>query len=145
MNENHSHPLLPDGIEEDIIRGMYLYESLGEAEAPRVRLLGSGTILKLVIEAAHLLTRHFEIRGEIYSVASFSELARHAQTIDRTRRLAGDAKKLQITKYLNGCDPIVCATDYVRAVPAQINPYLSAPFRILGTDGFGRSANRRAL
>ena len=145
MNENQSHPSLPDGIEEDVIRSMCLYESLGEAEAPRVRLLGSGTILKQVIEAAHLLTRHFAIRCEIYSVASFSELARHAQTIERTRRLAGDAGKSQITKYLNGSDPIVCTTDYVLAVPAQINPYLSAPLGILATDGFGRSADRRAL
>ena len=145
MNENYAHPSLPNGIEEDIIRGMYLYESFGDAGAPRVRLLGSGTILKQVIEAAHHLTGHFEIHCEIYSVTSFSELARDAQTIERAHRLTGDTEKSQITKYLNGSDPIVCATDYVRSVPSQISPYLSAPFQILGTDGFGRSANRQAL
>jgi pyruvate dehydrogenase E1 component len=110
-----------------------------------VRLLGSGTILKQVIEAAHLLTEHFEVRCEIYSVTSFSELARDAQTIERARRLTADAEESQISKYLKGSDPIVCATDYVRSVPSQVSPYLSAPFQILGTDGFGRSANRQAL
>ena len=145
MNENYSHPSLPNGIDDDIIRGMYFYKSLGDVASPRVRLLGSGTILKQIIEAAHLLTGNFEIRCEIYSVTSFSELTRDAQTIERSRRLSGDAEESQITKYLNGGDPIVCATDYVRSVPSQISPYLSAPFQILGTDGFGRSASRQAL
>ena len=145
MNENYPHPSLPHGIEDDIIRGMYLYDSLGDVTSPSVRLLGSGTILKQVIEAARLLTEHFKVRCEIYSVTSFSELARDAQMMERARRLTGDAEESHITKHLTGSDPIVCATDYVRSVPSQISPYLSAPLHILGTDGFGRSASRQAL
>ncbi|MEL0224775.1 MAG: pyruvate dehydrogenase (acetyl-transferring), homodimeric type, partial [Gammaproteobacteria bacterium] len=145
MNENYPHPSLPDGTADDIIRGMYLYDALGESKAPRLRLLGSGTILRQVIEAAHLITEHFEVRCEIYSVTSFSELARDAQTAERRNRLTNDSNLSQISKYLAGGDPIVCATDYVRSVPSQISPYVTAPFRILGTDGFGRSANRTSL
>jgi pyruvate dehydrogenase E1 component len=145
MNENYPHPSLPDGIAEDIIRGMYLYDSAGPSEAPRVRLLGSGTILKQVIEAAHSLTENFQVRCEIFSVTSFSELARDAQSVQRDRRLNGSSDVCQVEKLLAGVDPIVCATDYVRAVPSQISPYVEAPLHILGTDGFGRSANRIAL
>ena len=145
MNENYSHPSLPDGIADDIIRGMYRYDALGESQAPCVRLLGSGTILKQVIEAAHLITEHFEVRCEIYSVTSFSELARDAQTAQRASRLSSTSTRSQVAKHLDGSDPIVCATDYVRSVPSQISPYVAAPFFVLGTDGFGRSANRQAL
>jgi len=145
MNENYSHPSLPDGIADDIIRGMYRYDALGESRAPCVRLLGSGTILKQVIEAAHLITEHFEVRCEIYSVTSFSELARDAQTAQRASRLSSTSNRSQVAKYLDGGDPIVCATDYVRSVPSQISPYVAAPFFVLGTDGFGRSANRKSL
>jgi len=145
MNENYPHPSLPDGIAEDIIRGMYLYDSAGPSETPRVRLLGAGTILKQVIEAAQMLTENFHVQCEIFSVTSFSELARDAQSVQRDRRLTGSSGKSQVEKLLAGVDPIVCATDYVRAVPAQISPYVEAPLHILGTDGFGRSANRIAL
>ncbi len=145
MNENYPHPSLPDGIASDIIRGMYRYKSTGPLDAPCVRLLGSGTILKQVIEAAHLLTENFHVRCEIFSVTSFSELARDAQSIQRERRLNGTSDASQVETLLGGVNPIVCATDYVRAVPAQISPYVSAPLHILGTDGFGRSANRQTL
>ncbi|HAN81248.1 MAG TPA: pyruvate dehydrogenase (acetyl-transferring), homodimeric type, partial [Gammaproteobacteria bacterium] len=145
MNENYSHPSLPTGIEDDIVRGLYHYGSLGDTSSPRVRLLGSGTILQQVIKAAALVNEHFNVCCDIYSVTSFSELARDAQTNERARRLEGSKGTSQIDKYLSGSAPIVCATDYVRAVPAQISPYLEAPFRVLGTDGFGRSADRKSL
>jgi len=145
MNENYSHPSLPTGIEDDIVRGIYHYDSLGDTSSPRVRLLGSGTILQQVIKAAALVNEHFNVCCDIYSVTSFSELARDAQTDERARRLEGLKGASQIDKYLSGSAPIVCATDYVRAVPAQISPYIEAPFRVLGTDGFGRSADRKSL
>ncbi len=145
MNENYSHPSLPTGINDDIVRGIYHYDSLGDASRPRIRLLGSGTILQQVIKAAALVNEHFNLCCDIYSVTSFSELARDAQTHERARRLNGSKGASQIDKYLSGSAPIVCATDYVRAVPAQISPYLEAPFRVLGTDGFGRSADRKSL
>ena len=145
MNENYSHPSLPPGIKDDIVRGIYHYDSLGDASSPRVRLLGSGTILQQVIKAAALVNEHFNLCCDIYSVTSFSELARDAQRHERARRLKGSKGASQIDKYLSGSAPVVCATDYVRAVPAQISPYLEAPFRVLGTDGFGRSADRKSL
>ena len=145
MNENYEHSSLPGGVEEDIIRGMYHYDSLGDPKSVRVRLLGSGTILREVIEAAKLITQHFDVRCEVYSVTSFSELARDAQRCEREIRLIDRPATSQISKYLSGIDPVVCATDYVKSVPSQISSYISAPFKTLGTDGFGRSANRRAL
>ena len=145
MNENYAHPSLPAEKNDDIIRGLYHLKTLGDQLAPAIRLLGSGTILQQVIEAAELLTKHFNVCCHVFSVTSYSELARDAQSCERDKRLFATHSIPHVTHHLHGIDPVVCATDYVRAVPAQIAPYLHAPFYILGTDGFGRSANRSAL
>jgi pyruvate dehydrogenase E1 component len=145
MNENYAHPSLPAEKHDDIIRGLYHLKTLGDQSAPAIRLLGSGTILQQVIEAAELLTKHFNVCCHVFSVTSYSELARDAQSCERDKRLFATNSIPHVTHHLHGIDPVVCATDYVRAVPAQIAPYLHAPFYILGTDGFGRSANRSAL
>jgi pyruvate dehydrogenase E1 component len=147
MNENYAHPNQPVDIEEGVIRGLYPLRQPVESGSVDVQLLGSGTILLQVIKAAQLLNEHFQIGATIYSVTSFSELAREASDHERSKRLGltNSAEVAWINKQLSDTVPIIIASDYVRAVPSQITPFLQAPVTILGTDGFGRSANRAAL
>ncbi|OED38970.1 pyruvate dehydrogenase (acetyl-transferring), homodimeric type [Chromatiales bacterium (ex Bugula neritina AB1)] len=147
MNENYAQPSMPAGVEKDIIRGMYKLRSIGEPGSPRVRLLGAGTLLNEVLAAAEILQNSFGIASDIYSVTSFVELARDAISVERSNRLKVEKipAKSHIEGLLQGPEPVVVATDYVRALPQQISPFVNARMTILGTDGFGRSANRQAL
>ena len=147
MNENYAQPSMPKGIEKDIIRGMYELQTLGDNEQPVVRLAGAGTILNEVIAAGELLQEQFGIASQIYSVTSFTELSREAITVERENRLSGTAGSVvsHVEKLLSGAAPVIVATDYVRALPQQISGFVKARLTILGTDGFGRSANREAL
>jgi pyruvate dehydrogenase E1 component len=147
MNENYAHPSLPAGIEPDIVRGLYRLEPRGDAAWPHVRLLGSGTILREVVAAAHLLRGDWQVGSEVFSATSFSELAREAREVARWNRLhAGEEpRRSHAATLLSGRTPIVAATDYVRAYPELIAAQLDAPYTALGTDGFGRSDTRAAL
>ena len=145
MNENYAQPSLPIGVEAAIVRGMYCYQpATGNVQ---LRLLGSGTILREVIAAAELLQRDWQIEAEIWSVTSFTELAREARDTQRWNRLHPQAspRLSYVGKCLHGLLPIVAATDYVAAYPQLIAAYVAAPFHALGTDGFGRSDTRQAL
>jgi pyruvate dehydrogenase E1 component len=147
MNENYPHPSLPAGVSDHIIRGMYRYCSYGDTSGQRVRLLGSGAILREVIAAGDLLQRDFGVSSDVFSVTSFSELAREAQSIERRNRLDPSSPPLQshLQNSLAGDAPVIAATDYVRAYPQLIASYVGARFVTLGTDGFGRSDTRAAL
>nr|WP_285671251.1 alpha-ketoglutarate dehydrogenase [Limibaculum sp. NKW23] len=147
MNENYAQPSLPEGAAEGILRGLYRFAARGAEGAPRVRLLGAGTILREVIAAAEILERDFGIASEVFSATSFSELAREAAEVERRNRLmpAEAPARSHVETLLAGTAPVVAASDYIRAVPGQIAPYLDARMTILGTDGFGRSASRVAL
>lgn len=142
MNENYEQPSLPKDATEDVIKGMYKLRSVGDHK-PRARLIGSGTILREVIAAADILDG-YGISSDLYSVTSFSELARDGAEVERQKRL-GNAATSHVETLLSGDAPVIAASDYVRAVPAQIASYIDARMTILGTDGFGRSANRAAL
>jgi pyruvate dehydrogenase E1 component len=147
-NENYPQPSLAPAHAEHVIRGMYRYAQTGAAgAAATVRLLGSGAILREVIAAAELLAQDWNIACEIWSVTSFAELAREAAESERWNRLhpLQPAKVSHLQQCLEGALPIVAASDYVRAYPQLIAPYLSASFTVLGTDGFGRSDTRPAL
>jgi pyruvate dehydrogenase E1 component len=148
MNESYAHLSIPSGVEPQIIKGMYRLKTIGNADASqKVRLLGSGAILREVIAAAELLSQDFAIASDIYSVTSFSELARDARAVERHNRLLPEAsaKTSHIVACLSGVDPIIAATDYVRAYPELIAAHVEAPFLALGTDGFGRSDTREQL
>jgi pyruvate dehydrogenase E1 component len=148
MNENSPQPSMPPGIEAHIIKGMYRLGGRGTGDAPtRVRLLGSGAILREVIAAADILLNEYGIVSELYSVTSFSELARDARAVERHNRLhpIEEPTMSHIEHYLSGNAPIIAATDYVRAYPQLIAPYVGGRFLALGTDGFGRSDTRAAL
>ena len=149
MNENYAHPTCPEGVEDDLIRGLYSLAKMQpkkKAKA-RVRLLGSGTILREVEAAAKLLVDDWGVEVEIFSATSFSELERNGRHCERYNRLhpEEEAKVSHIAKLLKGTDPVIAATDYVRAYPQLIAPYVNASFKCLGTDGFGRSDVRDVL
>jgi pyruvate dehydrogenase E1 component len=150
MNENYQHPAMPEGVEDGIRRGMYLFsaaEGLSE-EAPRVQLLGSGTILREVIAAASLLGSDFGVAADVWSVPSFTELRRDGLAAERWNML--HPLEEPRPSYAETClrrrpGPVGAATDYVKAYADQIRPFLSRRYRVLGTDGFGRSDYRRKL
>ncbi len=147
MNENYQHPVMPQGAEEGILKGMYLLRSLGDDTVKKVRLLGSGTILREVEAAAQTLHDDYGVSVEIWSVTSFTELARDAQDIERWNLLHPDEAPRQsyAAQCLAGDAPVVAATDYVKAIAEQLRGSLSAPYHVLGTDGFGRSDTREKL
>jgi len=147
MNESYAQPSLPPGIEAHIVRGMYRLSAPAALDTGGVRLLGSGSILREVIAASEMLAAEWDIRSEVYSVTSFSELARDAREITRWNRLnpAQRPRLSHVAELLAGSTPIIAATDYVRALPELIAPHVSAPVVALGTDGFGRSDTRVAL
>jgi pyruvate dehydrogenase E1 component len=148
MNENYAQPSMPDGVGGDIIQGMYRYATHTPAkQSCQLRLLGSGAILREVIAAAELLATDWNVGSEVFSVTSFAELAREAAATERWNRLhpLEPARSSHVERQLPGTRPVIAATDYVRAYPQLIAPYVSGRFIALGTDGFGRSDNRPAL
>ena len=148
MNENYPQPSLRDGAAADIVRGMYKLQSTAAPDnVAAVRLLGSGAILREVIAASALLRDDWNVTSDVFSVTSFSELARDARDVDRANRLepAREPRRSHVEQCLDGAAPIIAATDYVRAYPQLIASYVGAPFVALGTDGFGRSDTRAAL
>jgi pyruvate dehydrogenase E1 component len=147
MNENYVHPPMPDGVEEGILRGMYVLREGGKGQV-RVQLMGSGTILREVIGAAELLQDDYDIPSDIWSVTSFNELRREALATERWNQLhPEDSPKLSYleTMVADREGPYVAATDYMKIVPDQIQRWLPGPYVTLGTDGFGRSDAREAL
>jgi pyruvate dehydrogenase E1 component len=146
MNENYAQPSLPEAAHADLLRGMYrLATHAVKKPAGRVRLLGSGAILREVMAAAELLAADWQVASEVFSVTSFSELARDAREADRLERLGGAAAVSHVATLLAGNDPVIAATDYVRAWPQLIAEYVPARYATLGTDGFGRSDTRQQL
>ncbi len=154
MNENYTHPAMPDGVEKGILRGMYLLrESSGAGKVKKdqlkVQLLGSGTILREVIAGAELLEKDYGISADIWSVTSFNQLRRDGLDTQRWNTLHPEDTPRQ--SYVAQClkdrsGPVVAATDYMKAYADQIRAFLPTPhYAVLGTDGFGRSDTRRAL
>jgi pyruvate dehydrogenase E1 component len=148
MNENYPQPSMPAHASEDIIKGMHRIGSWGrKATQKRVRLLGSGAILLEVIAAASLLHDDWDVDVEVWSVTSFSELAREAQALERWNMLhpLETERTSHVETCLAGDEITVVATDYVRAYPKLIAPYVKGDYVTLGTDGFGRSDTRAEL
>jgi pyruvate dehydrogenase E1 component len=175
MNENYAHPAMPEGVEAGIIKGMYLFrgqkteaparstpvgapsQSGGSSadrgqKMPAVQLMGSGTILREVIAAAELLEKDFGVASDIWSVTSFTELRRDGIDCERWNMLHPEAKPR--VSYVEQClagrsGPIIAATDYMRSFADQIRGFLpknhKGHYKVLGTDGFGRSDTRKKL
>jgi pyruvate dehydrogenase E1 component len=147
MNENYHHPAMPEGAEEGILRGMYLLRQSG-FEGPRVQLLGSGTILNEVLAAASLLEAEFGVAADVWSVTSFTELRRDGLEVERWNMLhpLSEPRRTYVAERLAEREgPVVASTDYIRAFADQIRQWVPGRYRVLGTDGFGRSDLRSAL
>lgn len=148
MNENYAHPAMPKGMELDILKGMYCFRQGSKEKAPRVQLLGSGTIFREVEFAAELLRKDWGVESDLWSCPSFTELARDGQACERWNRLhpTETPRRSHVAHGLaNAEGPVIAASDYNRAFAEQIRAYISAPYTVLGTDGFGRSDTRENL
>jgi pyruvate dehydrogenase E1 component len=148
-NENYVHPAMPEGAENGIIRGMYKLQS-STVSSPKagVRLLGSGAILRMTLQAQQILAEKYQIASDVYSVTSYTELRREAQTCQRWNMLHPTAppKVSYLEEQFARYDGLtVAASDNVRAVTEQIQPWVPGDFYVLGTDGMGRSETREAL
>jgi pyruvate dehydrogenase E1 component len=147
MNENYVQPALPEGAERGIVKGMYPLRKGGRGKI-RVQLLGSGTILREVIAAGEMLEKEWKVPADVWSVTSFSELRREAMACDRwnERHPETEPKRSYLEECLDGVPgPYVAATDYMKTVADQIRQWVPGAYRVLGTDGFGRSDARAAL
>ena len=148
MNENYANPSLPEGAAAGVLKGLYRFQPAQGKKAAQVRLLGSGAILREVLAAAELLRSDYGVEAEVWSATSYSELQRDALEAERHNRLQPQAPRRisHVAQCLAGTAPVVAASDYVRAWPQLIAPYLEASrFVALGTDGFGRSDTREQL
>ena len=149
MNESYQQPAMPAGVEEGIVKGMYLLEEDTKEAAHHVQLMGSGTILREVREAAIILREQFNIGADVWSVTSFNELRRDGLAVERHNRLH-PGQKPQLS-YVEECltgrkGPVIASTDYMKLFAEQIRQWVPVKeFKVLGTDGFGRSDSRKKL
>ncbi|MGK4923782.1 alpha-ketoglutarate dehydrogenase [Bordetella hinzii] len=141
-NENLPQPDMPRGAADGILRGMHRVRA---PSAPLLRLLGAGPMLPEAEAAAALLQARHGIEAEVWSVTSFSELARDGRRAEREAALGLDGEPAWIQQCLDTALPTVAVSDYVRAVPDQIRAWVPGAYRCLGTDGFGRSDTRQRL
>ena len=149
LNENYPHGEMPEGAEEGIRKGMYRLRSVeAKKKALRVQLLGSGAILREVEAGATLLADDFGIASDIWSVTSFMELRRDGLDVDRWNMLHPTVTPRRC--HVETCfdkvgGPVIASTDYMKLLADQIRPFVPGRYRVLGTDGFGRSDYRRKL
>ena len=148
-NENYPQPAMPVGVESGIVRGMYLLKPAeGVPSGPHVQLLGSGALLREVLAASELLKADWGVSSDVWSVPSFTELARDAQDCERWNLLHPEQtpRVPYVTECLRGMTgPAIASSDWIRAWPEQVRAYVPMPYHVLGADGFGRSDNRPAL
>tara|TARA_B110000977_G_scaffold3451_1_gene4744 strand:- start:3308 stop:5956 length:2649 start_codon:yes stop_codon:yes gene_type:complete len=147
MNENYKQPAMPEGAEAGIIKGIYKFSQGGKAKL-RLQLMGAGTILNEVREAAKILKETYSVESDIWSLTSVNEITREGQQVDRWNLLHPESKpkRAYLTEQLDGAEgPVVIATDYMKNYAEQMRKYIDQPLTVLGTDGFGRSDSREAL
>ena len=150
LNENYEHPPMPEGAEEGIIKGMYLFRAAhADASGHKVQLMGSGAILREVIAAADLLRDDWGVQADIWSVTSFTELSREAHDAERWNLLHPEEppRVPYVTQKISerGEGPVIASTDYMKLYADQVRPSVPNKYSVLGTDGFGRSDYRRTL
>jgi pyruvate dehydrogenase E1 component len=148
-NEDYAMPEMPKGVEEGIIKGIYKFKP-AEGKKADVHLFGSGTILNEALAAQQILADKYGVQADVWSVTSYNELRREALAVERWNRLhpAEKAKQPYIVSALEKAKadgPIIAASDYMKAIPDQLAPWIGTRLVTLGTDGFGRSDNRAHL
>ncbi len=146
MNENYHMPAMPEGAEEGIRKGIYKLETHAGSKA-KVQLMSSGTIMNEVRKAAQILSDEYDVTSDIFAVTSFNELTRDGQAVERHNMLHPEAAEqtAYITQVL-GNEPTIAATDYMKNYAEQVRAFVPAvSYKVLGTDGFGRSDSRENL
>jgi pyruvate dehydrogenase E1 component len=146
-NEDYAMPAMAEGVRDGIVRGIYKLRGAKQGNAV-AQLFGSGPILNEALRAQEILAEKYSVQTEVWSVTSYNELRREALTVERWNRLhpAEPEKAPYIVEALRDANgPIVAASDYMKAVPDQLAPWLADRLVTLGTDGFGRSDNREHL
>jgi pyruvate dehydrogenase E1 component len=152
-NEKYVQPGMPEGVEQGILKGMYLLResdaaTLGGDARPRVQLMGSGAILREVLAAADMLEQDFAVAADVWSATSFTELRREGLEVERWNMLHPEEEpRLSFVErnLAKRSGPVVAATDYMRSYADQIRPLVHARYKVLGTDGYGRSDTREKL
>ncbi|WP_300496321.1 pyruvate dehydrogenase (acetyl-transferring), homodimeric type [uncultured Methylophaga sp.] len=147
MNENYTHPAMPEGSEEGIIKGLYKLKAGGKHKV-KAQLIGSGTILREVEAAAEMLEKDWNVSANVWSATSVNELVREGMDVDRYNRLhpTAEKKRSYISECMDDQDGVVVAsTDYMRLYAEQLRPWIKQRYVVLGTDGFGRSDTRERL
>lgn len=147
LNENYTHPDMPTGAEEGIIKGMYLLDEGKKADL-KVQLMGCGSILREVREAALILRDEFGVESDVWSTTSINELRRDAMAVYRWNFLHPEEAPREsfIEQCLKGHEgPVIASTDYMRMYADQLREYIPRRYKVLGTDGFGRSDTRAKL
>jgi pyruvate dehydrogenase E1 component len=146
MNENYHQPAMPKGTEEGIRKGIYKLESLS-GEKGKVQLMSSGTIMNEVRKAAQILSEEYGVASDVYSVTSFNELTRNGQDVERHNMLHPEAaEQVAYITQVMGDAPAIAATDYMKNYAEQVRAFMpSVSYKVLGTDGFGRSDSRENL
>jgi pyruvate dehydrogenase E1 component len=148
LNENYQHPAMPEGAVEGIVKGMYLLKA-SQCKGHKVQLLGCGAILREVLAGVDLLERDFGVPCDVWSVTSFTELRREGLEVERWNMLHPLEKPR--VPYVTSClaargdTPVIASTDYMKMFADQIRPFVPGTYRVLGTDGFGRSDYRKKL
>jgi pyruvate dehydrogenase E1 component len=148
MNENYQQPEMPPGVEEGIVKGMYLLKRSTRKKGPRAQLWGAGTILREVEAAAAILERDYGIAADIWSLTSINELQREGKAVARWNLLHPEEEPRvpYVTAQLAEHEgPVIIATDYMKAHAEQLRQFVPRGYQVLGTDGFGRSDTRGRL
>ncbi|MEM9646295.1 MAG: pyruvate dehydrogenase (acetyl-transferring), homodimeric type, partial [Planctomycetota bacterium] len=148
-NDPYTHPKMPEGCEEGIIKGMYNYKSQDvDGAKSRVQLFGSGAILNCVLKAQTILAEKYNIASDVWSVTSYTQLRREAGACARWNMLhpTETPRKSYLEEVLEGAEgPFISSSDYVRALGEQLTPWIPGDYYVLGTDGMGRSETRETL
>ncbi|HAT8540943.1 TPA: pyruvate dehydrogenase (acetyl-transferring), homodimeric type [Vibrio vulnificus] len=146
MNENYAMPAMPEGAEEGIRKGIYKLETYAGNKA-KVQLMSSGTIMNEVRKAAQILSDDYGIASDVYSVTSFNEVTRDGQAVERYNMLHPEAEaQVPYIQTVMGTEPAIAATDYMKNYAEQVRAFIPAEsYKVLGTDGFGRSDSRENL
>jgi pyruvate dehydrogenase E1 component len=147
-NENYVMPVMPEGIEDGLLRGIYLFRPATAEKSHRATILGSGTGMLAALEAQSLLAEHHDVAADVWSVASYHLLHNDALAAERWNRLHPNEAPRQafVTEALAGSEgPLVAISDFMKAIPDQVARFVPQPFISLGTDGYGRSDTRPAL
>jgi pyruvate dehydrogenase E1 component len=147
-NQDYPMPPMPSGVEDGVLRGLYLYRSAVTQAKHRAQLFGSGVILLQALRAQEILAEKFEVAADVWSITSYSQLRNEALSVERWNRLhpSEPPRVPYLTRVLeNASGPVVAATDFLKSVPDMVARWVPRPFTPLGTDGFGRSDTREGL